>query len=245
MSQRKSKQSNKVKNKSSRKGDNGPRNRTLNDGVLSEQNALTILPKSVSSIMPDRLYTRLKFYGFGNITITGPKTTNGARYRPTSAFDIDPLLGSTATPGFSELSAFYSNYRVTMSKLRLEATNSYATEGALIVLVPLNLDPGAAPSDATVNSWIEQPYSAVRQMGTAGSPTVVIEKSMSTEKIYGSKMVYFDDAFSSLVTTNPINNWYWGVGVVAPAVPAAPQTINILIEINIGVEFFSRKVLSS
>lgn len=215
------------------------------DGISAQANAMTRLPKTVTSIMPDRFYTTLKFYGYGNLTIPPAAQTKGARYRPTSAFDIDPILGSTATPGFSELAAFYSNYRVTSSSMRLEANNSSTASGALIVLCPLNQDPGASPTDAVVQSWIEQPYAMVKAIGTAGSPAVVISKMMSTEKIFGSKMVYFDDNFQSLVTTNPVNNWYWGIGAIVPIPAAAAQTINCLIEINIGCEFFSRKILSS
>jgi hypothetical protein len=218
---------------------------TLNDGVLAQPNALVRLPKSVSSIMPDRFYTTLKFFGYGNISVAIARQANGARYRPTAAYDIDPALGSTATPGFSELAAFYANYRVTSSRMRLEANSSSAASGAIIVLAPLNQDPGAAPSDATIQQWIEQPYSKLKAMGVAGSNAVVIEKTMSTEKIFGSKMVYFDDAFTSAVTTNPTNNWYWAIGAIVPVPAVAIQTINVLIEIYIGVEFFSRKVLSS
>lgn len=222
------------------------RNQVLNDGVMAQSNALTSLPKSVSSIMPDRLYTTLKFFGYGNLTIPIGAATFGYRYRPTAAFDIDPSFGSTATPGFSELAAFYSNYRVTSSKFKVEATNQSTAQGALITMVPLNQDPGASPAVGVVNSWIEQPYSVVKSLGLAGSPPTILEKTMSTEKIFGSKMVYFDDNFTSLTTTNPTNNWYWGLGVITPAVVATtPVLINTLIEIYIGVEFFSRKVLSS
>jgi hypothetical protein len=249
MSQRNknSKSSNKKSRKTFRKGKgNVPLGRTLNDGVLSQQNALTRLPKSVSSIMPDRLFTTLKFFGYGNLSIIVGNQAIGARYRPTAAYDIDPALGSTATPGFSELAAFYSNYRVTTSKLVLEASNQSSAQGAMIVLCPLNADPGAAPSLGTVQSWIEQPYAEIKAMGTAGSPAVHIEKTISTEKIFGSKMVYFDDAFTSLVTTNPTNNWYWAIGAISPlAVAGSTLTVNTLIEIYIGIEFFSRKVLSS
>jgi hypothetical protein len=187
----------------------------------------------------------LKYNGYGNLVIPTTALHVGARYRPTSAYDVDPLLGSTATPGFNEWAAFYSNYRVTMSKIRIRFSNASTLQGALVVICPLNADPGASPSGATVSSWIESPYSKHDIVGTAGSSPTTLTCEMSTEKLFGSKMVYFDDNFTSLVTTNPVNNWYWGLGAIGPLAPASTQNIQTLIDIELGVEFFSRKILAS
>lgn len=217
--------------------------RNVTDGISATSNALTRLPRSVTNIVPDRTYTRLRFMGYGNLVIPTISTHIGARYRPSSAFDIDPLLGSTATPGFTELAAFYSNYRVTSSRCKFIFSNTSSVQGCVVVVLPLNVDPGSTPSLATVQSWIEQPYAKIKCCGNSGSPAVTISSDMSTEKIFGSKMVYLDDNFQSLVTTNPVNNWYWAVGAMSPLAPASAQTVNVLIDIEIGVEFFSRKAL--
>lgn len=222
------------------------RNNTQVDGLNAQSNALTKLPRSVTNIVPDRMYTKMFFRGYGSLAIPLLSTATGARYRPTSAFDVDPLLGSTATPGFSEWAAFYSNYRVTSSRAQFRFNNTSTVQGAMCVLVPLNVDPGASPGVATINTYIENPYCKVKTMGLSGSPSVTLTSSMSTEKIFGSKMVYFDDNFQSLVTTNPTNNWYWAVGVLSPLAPVgSPQLINVYIDIEMGIEFFSRKILSS
>lgn len=228
--------------KKSKRGKSRRRN-NVTDGISATSNALTRLPKSVTNIVPDRMYTRLRFIGYGNLSITTITTVASARYRPSSAFDVDPLLGSTSTPGFAELAAFYSNYRTTSSRCRIVANNASAQQGALITLTPLNVDPGVSPSVAVINSWIEQPYAKSKICGTAGSPAVTIVSEMSTEKIFGSKMVYLDDNFQSLVTTSPVNNWYWAISATTPIGPSSTQTVNVLIDIELGVEFFSRKAL--
>ena len=225
---------------------NKPRNKmTTNDGILASSNAYTKLPRSVTSIIPDRMYTKLRFYGLGNLVV--PTVTNvvGARYRPTAAFDIDPLLGSTATPGFAELSALYGAYRVTTSIMKISVCNQSATQGAVVVLVPLLIDPGATPTFPTVTAWTESPYAVHKLVGVAGSPTEHLSCSMSTEKISGSKWVYFDDNWTSAVSTVPVNNWYWAVGAYCPVVPGTAVTINTDICIDIGIEFFQRKFLTS
>jgi hypothetical protein len=73
---------------------------------------------------------------------------------------------------------------------------------------------------------------------------MTLSTRMSTEKIFGSKAVYFDDNFSSLVTTIPANNWYWFIGVIAATtVASSALTVTISVEIELDVEFFCRKEL--
>lgn len=238
------------RSKSSRKKNKNLRNNrqsavSHNDGIVAMSNALTRLPKSVTSIMPDRFYTTLRFYGLGSLIVPTITGAIGARYRPTSAYDIDPVIASTATPGFAELAAFYGAYRVTTSKITLIVANTTTTQGALVVICPLLVDPGASPSAATVAAWTENPYAKHVLVGTAGSPSIKFSVSMSTEKLFGSKMVYFDDNWTAATSTSPVNNWYWAIGAYCPAIPGAAVTVNLDISIEIGVEFFQRKVLSS
>lgn len=236
-------------NKSKRR--NGSNNKTLSDGNTAEPNLFQRLPRTTiqKSIlgMPDRYITKLQYDGMGNLTITGPNQSNGARYRPSAAYDVDPVLASTSTPYFAEFAAIYTTYRVTSSKITLKMTSqSNATgQGILVVLCPLNIDPGASPSGATVTSWIAQPYAVKGMLGTAGSPELILTQSMSTERIYGSKMVYFDDNFSSAVTTVPTNNWYWAIGSITATVPATAQVMNLFIQIQMDVEFYGRRVLAA
>jgi len=197
------------------------------------------------NIVPDRQYTLLKFNGYGRALVPTVTGNIGLRFRPSSAFDVDPLLGSTATPGFAEWAAFYNNYRVTSSRIRISFSNTSSTQGVLVVVCPLNVDPGASPGVVVVNSWIDHPYQQHRIVGTAGSPPTTMHVEMSTEKIFGSKMIYMDDNFQALVTTNPVNNWYWALGFISSVIPGAPFGVDYLVDIEMGVEFFSRKTLQS
>jgi hypothetical protein len=229
-------QNNKTKNHKKSKNNNI-------DGLSGQRsNSLVTLPKSVGLIMPDRMYTKLRFYGLGAISISAG-FANGARYRPSAAYDVDPVAASTATPGFSEFAAFYNGYRVTCSRFLTRFVNPSATVGVNVVIVPLNSDPGSSPSFATIASWVSNPYAKHKMLGCGGSKSETLSCLMSTEKIFGSKMVYMDDNFSSLTSSIPNNNWYWGVGVIAPA--STTVSITTEIDVEMGVEFFSRKVLAS
>jgi hypothetical protein len=90
------------------------------------------------------------------------------------------------------------------------------------------------------------PYKILKMIGANGAPPVKLQKHMSTEKIFGSKMVYFDDNFSSLTNNNPANNWFWAVGILAPLpIATTAWVLTSLIVITLEVEFFARKELLS
>jgi hypothetical protein len=78
-----------------------------------------------------------------------------------------------------------------------------------------------------------------------GAPPCVVSREMSTERIFGSKMVYFDDAFQSVINTIPANNWFWAIGLLTPSLVAAPLTVTLVWEIEMGVEFFDRVLVTA
>jgi hypothetical protein len=145
-------------------------------------------------------------------------------------------------PGFVEFSQLYGSYRVTWSKIIVRFTPTASSQPLLICLVPLNFDLGGTPTPATLVSLPDQPYAKNKLLGVTGSPSVTLAQEMSTEKIYGSKMIYFDDNFSSPVTTVPNNNWFWNISS-ATSVPAASAITNYIdYSLSVGIEFFDRKL---
>jgi len=217
--------------------------RSIVDGLpMKDRNRLLVVPKSIS-IVPDRIFTKLVYEGIATLNVVPPAQYALYRYQPSAAFDPDPLLASASTPGFAEFAAFYSSYRVTVSRIRASYVNPSSALAATTVLIPLNVDPGASSTLATVNSWPDQPYAKSGLVGLMGSPPKVLSNEMSTERIYGSQMVYFDDNFASLVTTIPNNNWFWAIAVIFPLVPASTVAVSMQYRIEMGVEFYDRKQL--
>lgn len=170
-------------------------------------------------------------------------TNVGYRYLPSAAYDVDPALGSTSMPGYAELAALYNSYRVNQSRLRVMFMSADPSRNSSGLIVPLNTDPTSSPSAAFINSCSMNPYAKFRMVPSRGI-AMTLSTRMSTEKIFGSKAVYFDDNFSSLVTTIPANNWYWFIGVIAATtVASSALTVTISVEIELDVEFFCRKEL--
>lgn len=216
--------------------------RNITDGWSVSPNASWSLPRTVTNIIPDRMMTRLAYKGVATFTIPASSQHFARRWLPSAAYDLDPLLGSTTVVGYNELAALYNRYRVVRSRMIARFANTSGTP-VVCVLLPLNADPGSSPSLATVEAWQNNPYAATKLCPTTGAPPVALSRSMSTEKINGSKMVYFDDNYTALINAIPVNNWYWGVTVIASSAVASATGIVVETEIFIDVEFYNRTIL--
>ncbi len=230
--------------KTTKKGRQTPR-KMHPDGINATPNSLMSLSRSITNVMPDRFFTRLWYKGNQALPIAAAGQYSSYRWRPSAAYDIDPTLGSTATVGFNEFAAFYNQYRVTSSAIKVTATAGTAVFPRQLVVVPLNGDPGISPTLGTVVEWCNNPYSKVNFVGSLGTPPKSVSQKMSTEKIFGSKMVYNDDNFMSLTNNIPNNNWYWAIGISGPVPASSTETWLAQTEISIDIEFFSRKFLTS
>jgi len=221
----------------------GPNSPAHNDGVVALPNVRTAIAKQIDQVFPDKLVVTLKLISSGRNNIAIGTQAVGFRLRPTSAYD--PTIGGGLTPvGFNPLAALYNSYRVSSSTYTLMCASLSSLTGMSVYLAPLNVDPGSSPTAATMISYADQTYGQVKMIGPLGSPVVTISKTMSTERIFGSKAVYFDDNFASFVTGNPTNNWYWGVAFTqdVPS-PAQAAIVSWTQELWLTIEFFNRKRL--
>lgn len=203
----------------------------------NQVNAIQRIPNRVGLILPDMYVSKLRYWKQVKWDFTATNTIV-ARFRPSSAYDVDPLVGSTAMAGFAELATLYGSYRVISSKIAVQVVNPSAANPVNCSVTPVNIDPGAAPSSAYVLSLRENPYGKFGVVGLSGSPPLKINNQMSTQKIFGGRMTRYDDNFSALVTASPANNWWWIIGGYSFVLD--PSLCWITVTIDVNVEFYDR-----
>lgn len=147
------------------------------------------------------------------MTHTGFATTN-IRYSASNAYDVDPTVGSTAMPGYTELSTLYRRYRVFSTTLVATFANLEVFPGTVCVC-PVNADPGA-------NVSVPQPYMSFPGAKTSmvgavsGDSVRVIRSTASPQTFGGSRYTGADDSYSALVNAGPTNQIWWYIGFFTP-----------------------------
>lgn len=190
---------------------------------------------------PDRFNTTLSFWEQNNPTWTA-EGSKSFIFRGTSPWDPRVAAGGLSAEYFDQLALVYQTYRVTRSRCSVKFANS-ATAGVpfTVIVAPMNVDPGS-PTTTTIISWANNAYGKKKLIGYTA--TGVLNSQMDTQRMYGSEAVLTDDNFSSLVTTNPANNWFWCVGAYLNASLTATGALYLDIGVEYDVQFYDRAVIT-
>jgi len=181
--------------------------------------------------LPPRLvcHTRFQKQVAVNNALFG--TTNVV-FEPTFCYDVDPTVGSTAMPFFTELQTLYRYYRTISSKISVTFTNKEAFP-LTVFIHPLNYTIGGNAPPATIQSYLANPLCKETQISaTGGIDHATIKHKMTTEGFAGSKWTGTDDLYSGNGTTAPNNNWFWVVGAQSLVALVNGITVNVVIDIT-------------
>lgn len=205
-------------------------------GKLTGESAQTtmVIPRALGWA-PRRLRVTLRYSVFKQIVNAGFQYAN-VRYNPTYCYDVDPLLGSTAMPGFAEYGAIYRLYRLRSSTIVARFSN---TEGSAMVcfVTPLNYDPGsnATPQGFMLSSTLCKKFLLGN---TNGNGIGLIRHGISTDVIAGVRDVQVTDTYVGTTSGSaaPANSWYWAVGIAS----SANQVTGVYVDIDMQceIEFF-------
>jgi len=133
------------------------------------------------------------------------------RWTPNAAYDVDPSLGSTSTPGFSEWANLYSYYRVIEYEIDLSIANLDPQPYALY-FIHTNTDPGLGGS--TYYDYASMPYCSRGLIGVSGGQDRYhYRKMIRCANILGSIAVETSDSLRSVVTSVPADLLYFGLGI--------------------------------
>jgi len=197
--------------------------------------SVTIIPKQFG-IVPPRTRVWLGFSKTVLVTNVGLNTAN-IRLVPTNAYDVDPTIGSTAVPGFTEWGGLYRFYRVVASRIKVSFMNNEAFPGTCGV-IPVNYDPTANHVSATTVQFLSQANSHDRPVGSiTGMSTCVINHGATTATFGGASNLGVLDPYTAPTSGSsaPTNNWYWDV-LFYPA-QAIVSGCLVHIKMKVNVEF--------
>jgi len=200
------------------------------------QHTLMVSP---NQIVPAETMVRLKWPSSFVLTSVGATATS-KRWIPNSAFDLDPVLGSTATPGFGEWSRFYSFYRVVSYSYVLEVQNAQPFP-ITAYTINSNNDPGTA--GVNFESYSVNNFGDRRVLSPVGAATAnhIFRKKVKISQILGSEAAETDDNYRSLVTGSPADLIWMALGLNttgANLMTAAGVYCQLVLTVN--VKFYGR-----
>jgi hypothetical protein len=176
------------------------------------------------------------------------RTNNGSSYanwriRTNGLYDPDPALATGGIPGFVELGAIYSYYRVHSWEYDWEVANQEAFPLAVIT-VPLPADPGANASNFQQLSMV--PYAKKTLLSAkGGQDRARLRGKMSTEKLVGSEYARYITDYAGTNAAIPSTLVYQAFGVASTNTLTTAAGIYSSLRITFHVEWYKRVTLYS
>jgi len=196
------------------------------------QTPLVVVNRTIHYMVP-RLRTTLRFNTTTSINNVGSIFAN-KRYQPTGAFDVDPVLGSTAAPGFTELGNIYRQYRVNSYRIVASFSNAEAFP-VTVYICAVNFDPTA--NSASFQTFLSSRECRKKFIGPlTGNGLATLRQSVRTADFTGASNLGVIDVYTSLTNANPANNVFHMIGVVGLA--NLVSGVDVTVDIDMDIDFF-------
>jgi len=182
------------------------------------------------AIMPPRVNRSLKLISTGVITSGGASVVK--RWNPNAAFTPETGGSSGATPGYADLAALYGYYRVVSYSYEFSVVNLETSTSVVAYVINSNND----PSTSINSNIVSNPRTQMKTLGPKGGlDKVVMKGHFSINTIVGSPTVKYDDLYSSVITADPADITWLGLGIqsIGGATLAAGVSYSLILFQNI------------
>jgi len=167
-------------------------------------------------------------------------TTSAVRLHTNDCFDVDPLVPSTNSVGFSEIIAFYKSFRVLSYKYTIDVAN-LDVNPVIVYILNLNFDPTTTITNHYAYARNPNCYTFMIP-GVGGTSTKRTTKSYSVQRVYG-KPVTDEFQFLGTDSSSPANLTWLSISVQSTNGAAIVNGVSINLTLTQQTLFFERKVL--
>lgn len=166
-------------------------------------------------------------------------TTDGVniQFRANGLYDVDPALASAEVPGFVEMMALYSKYRVIGYSYEIQLSNAQDFPVTVTVLNTNDTFTGGGGLNGYAGNQFTQQTILASKSG--GRCTHTFRGSHSIRQIVGSGDVEFDDEYVGTVASNPTRLVRLAIGVYGYGNTLSTGVFYIL-RLRMRVRYFSR-----
>lgn len=214
------------------------------------QKARKTIPRLPLTFVPMRsMRTHVLFKQEKTITEGAAGVGGAAWYRINGAFDPDAAALGPSALGFNQYAALFTSYRVLACRVHVEGCVGFAgTSGSntfAIVSITPNPRQQTLPADPAL--WGGEPGAISKAYAPGaygGRNVVVLDKTfIPWDVLKVTKQQYMDETdYSSLITTTPVKELYFAIGVNA-VLAGGVATLAAIVTISYEVEFFEPNLL--
>lgn len=199
-----------------------------------------VMYKNMGTVIADELDIKLKYLTFESLTNIGG-TVASLKFR-TEAYDVDPAIGSTAMPGFTEYAAFYSRYR----PLAIGYNFTVGNQEAFPLAILHGFTQNTIASGSLGITYAGNPLFRSSLLGPlTGEGVATYRQTASVTKIVGTQQPLFDDLYTGSTTSATLataGTVYCHIGIVAPQALTAAGAV-VKVEIILSLRFYRRNPL--
>lgn len=213
------------------------RNRQLNPSA-GTQSTIQRMTMAASTTVP------FKYIVHGVLNnIAGTRASN--RYN-SDAYDVDPSLGSTAMPGFTEWATLYQRFRTLSVRYQFDIANNESFN----VMVLTGFSAGVTVSTGSLSStYAGNPYWKTHLLGplTGMNKVRLTDKKTATD-VFGTKQVLFDDLYTGSTTSSTLataSNIFTYVGIIAGGANVFANGVEVLSQVTLWVQLYRPNFLTT
>lgn len=173
------------------------------------------------------------------VALNAAGSSCGIRYTPNGAYDVDPVLGSTSTPGFLEWTALYTYYRVIKVSYQFDIANNE--------LVPVRAYVGFTVTDPGTTGNSQFPgnplFKSKLLAGKGGLDVCRLKDTKTVASVVGTSGVETEDNFRGTATSNPTDLIYLFAGGNSIGGAFLGSGISVAGSVRMYIRFFDPKIL--
>jgi len=217
---------------------------TKDEAMTAGRDAIAV--RKPGLIIPNQTISNLHFWAMQTHSNNGLSYTN-IRYIPNQPYDVDPLVGSTAIAGLTEMAAFYSAMRAIKYRYEIDISNNEAFP--VTVYVMPSLQAGTDPGSDTV-SGLDYPMNPLAKsyvLSAKGGQDRHSFKGTINLADYYTKQVLTDDSYASGIgsaLTAPVRI-YIVAGACSGSVNFTTAGVTYSTHLYIDTVFYVRKELTT
>jgi len=236
----------KFNRKRKRRGAGGKRRGRLSGEEKMTAGSGTVAVRTPGLIIPNQVISTLHYWSMVTFSNNGVSYTNN-RYIPNQPYDVDPLVGSTAIAGLTEMAGFFSGMRAIKYRYCIDISNNEAFP-VTVYCLPI-LQTGVDPTANTI-SGLDYPMNPLSKTfvlsAKGGQDRVKFRGTVDLAKKY-TKQVLTDDSFASGIASTLASGFriYFAIGAVGGSSNFTTAGITTSSHFYINTVFFSRKELTT